>query len=202
MPYMVPSENGGKADVRWMALRKGEGGAGLLMQAETGAVFQVNAYGTITTRTKSSPTAFPLFAFVRMPNNAIGRHRLVGPSVGNASVTVCVTFSVVVVRGNAPRHPCGALLCTLKGTCARAASVRTVDRHSRCYRPWRGSQQRVFERFLNPARNRSHLPSPITCGCVARMEDMILSERSRGSETSSTTSSCAQSDPANYFGVR
>ncbi|CAN0428650.1 unnamed protein product [Ectocarpus sp. 12 AP-2014] len=40
VPYMVPSENGGKADVRWMALRKGEGGPGLLMQAETGAVFQ------------------------------------------------------------------------------------------------------------------------------------------------------------------
>ena len=41
MPYMVPSENGGKADVRWMALRRGEAGAGLLLQAETGTVFEV-----------------------------------------------------------------------------------------------------------------------------------------------------------------
>ncbi|CAM9766712.1 unnamed protein product, partial [Hapterophycus canaliculatus] len=39
---IIPSENGGKADVRWMALRRGEGGAGLLMQAETGTVFEVS----------------------------------------------------------------------------------------------------------------------------------------------------------------
>lgn len=43
MPYMVPSENGGKADVRWMALRRGDegGGTGLLLQAEAGRVFEV-----------------------------------------------------------------------------------------------------------------------------------------------------------------
>lgn len=41
VPYMVPSENGGRADVRWMALRRGEGGAGLLLQAETGGIFEV-----------------------------------------------------------------------------------------------------------------------------------------------------------------
>lgn len=41
VPYMVPSENGGRADVRWMALRRGEGGAGLLLQAESGMTFEV-----------------------------------------------------------------------------------------------------------------------------------------------------------------
>lgn len=41
VPYMNPSENGGKADVRWMALRRGEQGAGLLLQAEAGTMFQV-----------------------------------------------------------------------------------------------------------------------------------------------------------------
>lgn len=41
VPYIHPSENGGKADVRWMALRKGEKGSGILLQAETGTVFEV-----------------------------------------------------------------------------------------------------------------------------------------------------------------
>lgn len=41
VPYMNPSENGGKADVRWMAVRQGEKGAGLLLQAEVGAMFEV-----------------------------------------------------------------------------------------------------------------------------------------------------------------
>eukprot|EP00903_Cladosiphon_okamuranus_P009523 g9072.t2 len=45
VPYMVPSENGGKADVRWMALRRGEEGAGLLLQAETGTVFEAASVG-------------------------------------------------------------------------------------------------------------------------------------------------------------
>ncbi|CAM9901675.1 unnamed protein product, partial [Laminaria digitata] len=38
VPYISPSENGGKADVRWMALRRGEGGAGVLLKAEKGTV--------------------------------------------------------------------------------------------------------------------------------------------------------------------
>lgn len=41
VPYINPSENGGKADVRWMVLRRGQGGAGVLLKAENGAVFQV-----------------------------------------------------------------------------------------------------------------------------------------------------------------
>ena len=42
VPYITPSENGGKADVRWMALRRGEGGAGVLLKSEKGAVFEVS----------------------------------------------------------------------------------------------------------------------------------------------------------------
>lgn len=58
MPYIIPSENGGKADVRWMALRRGEGGAGLLMQAETGTVFEVS-------RTIADPlSTTPFFCFI------------------------------------------------------------------------------------------------------------------------------------------
>lgn len=41
VPYMHPCENGSKADVRWMALRRGEGGMGVLFQAEEGAPFEV-----------------------------------------------------------------------------------------------------------------------------------------------------------------
>lgn len=38
---MNPSENGGKADVRWMALRRGDQGAGILFQADGGCPFEV-----------------------------------------------------------------------------------------------------------------------------------------------------------------
>lgn len=99
MPYMVPSENGGKADVRWMALRRGEGGAGLLMQAETGAVFQVNAYHR--SRTKSSPTAFPesagatVFVVFWVP---IGNH-CCAVSVG-WQPSVAAAIDVVVLDGS------------------------------------------------------------------------------------------------------
>lgn len=44
VPYIHPSENGGKADVRWMALRRGEGGDGLLLQAEGGKPFEVQHF--------------------------------------------------------------------------------------------------------------------------------------------------------------
>ena len=42
VPYINPCENGGKADVRWMALRKGEGGTGVLLRAGAGAPFDVS----------------------------------------------------------------------------------------------------------------------------------------------------------------
>lgn len=44
VPYIHPSENGGKADVRWIALRKGQGGAGILLQAERNRPFEVHGH--------------------------------------------------------------------------------------------------------------------------------------------------------------
>lgn len=87
VPYMVPSENGGKADVRWMALRRGEGGAGLLLQAEAGRVFEVGT-GPLSLSALAGCSAF-------------GRAHFVG-SIDAINSIVCMSHMFPSVRSPVP----------------------------------------------------------------------------------------------------
>ncbi|TFJ85203.1 hypothetical protein NSK_003626 [Nannochloropsis salina CCMP1776] len=55
-PYVVPSENGGRADVRWAALRDPESKMGLLLRCTNGPVHEVEDEGTPEKRNKSVHT--------------------------------------------------------------------------------------------------------------------------------------------------